>query len=172
MPRVLNQIFSFEEMKKKWNEDNPNEPYLRPSVPAWYDLQKWIIRVDDNDKVISTTGWSEHPEHVVVGGTKSIVDSPRGHMSDLVPYRERVMPTNKPQVATFGPFLKTGSAANWIAAMEKVGYKINNKTQEIINSIPPEIAKKVEKFAKAKGLAWGIKPANQIKKWQMVLKRR
>ena len=26
-----------------------------------YELDSWLIRVDDNDKAISTVGWKEHP---------------------------------------------------------------------------------------------------------------
>lgn len=169
MPRVLNQVFSFEEMKKRWNGDNPNEPYVRPTVPFWYDLNNWIIRVDDKDKTISTTGWNDNGEYLVVGGTKSISNSPTGHMSDLFPYREKMMPS-KPQIATFGPF-RGGDGSGWISASEGIGWQITRKDRKLLNSIPATIVKKVKQFAKESNLVWGIKPANGIKKWQMVLKK-
>ena len=29
MPKVLPAIFSYDDMKSKWNQDNPDEPYTR-----------------------------------------------------------------------------------------------------------------------------------------------
>tara|TARA_R100000773_G_scaffold44165_1_gene44345 strand:- start:899 stop:1402 length:504 start_codon:yes stop_codon:yes gene_type:complete len=166
MPKVLDEIFSFEEMKERWNTDNPNEPYVRAgSPPSFYDLNKWIIRVDDNDKTISTTGWTEHPDYVIVGGTQSIQGSPRGHMSDLVPFRAEVIP-NKPLLATFV------NAPSWIAANEKTGWQITNIEPNLLNSIPKNIIKKITDYAEEKGAAWGIKPADKIEKsWHLILKR-
>lgn len=166
MPEVLNRIFSFTEMKEKWDEDNPNEPYERlGSAPAWYDLTDWIIRVDNEGKTISTTGWSEHPDYVVVGGTKSIKDSPKGHMTDLVPYRTKVLP-DKPLLATFSP------APRWVQANENAGWQITNIEPSVLNLIPKNILTKVKEYAKAKGVPWGIKPANRIEKaWHLVLRR-
>jgi len=166
MPRVLDQVFSFEEMKERWNTDNPNEPYARAAeVPSWYDLNEWIIRVDDNDKTISTTGWNEHPEYVMVGGTQSIQGSAKGHMADLFPYREKKIPSNKPQLATFT------NAPRWIAASEGIGWKIENKSKELLDSVPENIVKKIKEYAEDNNVAWGIKPANEIKKWFNILKR-
>ena len=62
MPKVLPAIFSYEEMKSRFNEDNPDEPYTRRKdlESGIYALDNWVIRVDDNDKAISTVGWKEH----------------------------------------------------------------------------------------------------------------
>jgi len=166
VPRVLDQVFSFEEMKERWNTDNPNEPYARMGqVPSWYDLNEWIIRVDDNDKTISTTGWNEHPEYIMIGGTKSIKGSAKGHMADLVPYREKKISSDKPQLATFV------NEPRWIAASEGIGWKIENKSKELLDSVPENIVKKITEYVESKDVAWGIKPADGIKKWQMVLKK-
>ena len=164
MPKVLDTTFSFEEMKKRWNADNPSEPYVRSGiVPSWYDLDTWIIRVDDNGKTISTTGWSDKGDYLVVGGTQSIKNSPRGHMSDLVPYRAKLIP-NKPLLATFT------NAPRWIEANEKTGWEITNIEPNLLNSIPKDIIEKVKDYAEKNNKAWGIKPANEIKKWWRLIK--
>lgn len=165
MPKVLDTTFSFEEMKKRWNADNPDEPYSRPSVPSWYDLDTWIIRVDDNNRTISTTGWKEYPEYIMVGGTKSISDSPKGHMSDLIPFRSKTIP-NKPLLATFT------NAPRWIEANEKTGWQIKNIKQDLLNSIPKSIISNMRDYSEKNNKAWGIKPSSELKKWMRILKIR
>ena len=92
MPRVLGQIFTFDEMKSRWDSDNPENPYVRSStVPDWYDLDKWIIRVDDDDKTVSTTAWRVTPDYVLLGGTQKIPNSGKGHFSDLKNKRNQLL---------------------------------------------------------------------------------
>ena len=56
MVKVLPAIFSYENMKSKWNQDNPDNPYSRRDElqQGIYSLDKWLIRVDDNNKTIAT----------------------------------------------------------------------------------------------------------------------
>ena len=70
MPKVLPAIFSYEDMKSRFAEDNPDDPYTRRAdlESGIYELDKWLIRVDDDNKAISTVGFKEHPSHTVVGG--------------------------------------------------------------------------------------------------------
>ena len=51
--KVESAIHSFSEMKSKWDEDNPDMPYERdPSISGWYNLDKWLVRVTDEGKVV------------------------------------------------------------------------------------------------------------------------
>ena len=86
MPKVLPSIFSYESMKAKWDEDNPDEPYNRQSdlIAGRYALDQWIVRVDDEGKVIAATGWKEHPTHTAVGGTKAVEGAPSGQYKAIV----------------------------------------------------------------------------------------
>lgn len=167
MPRVLRDLFSFEGMKARWDSDNPNEPYVRKTgLPSWYDLDTWIIRVNDDDKTISTTGWKEFPEFVLVGGTKSIKDSERGHMADLKNRREQVI-SNKPLVAGFV------DAENWLKANRDVGWQIDRYgiDEEVLQSIPEDMLNKLRDYYKTG--AWGILPSGSKvgKSWQRIFEK-
>jgi hypothetical protein len=154
MPSVLDEVFSFEQMKQRWDRDNPDNEYIRSkTVPSWYGLDQWIIRVNDEDKTISTTGWRESPTHILVGGTKSIPDSPRGHMTDLKAFRENKIPSNKPLLAAFT------DADNWMQANINVGWFIKKYgiPEEVMALLPESATDQMDNEYGSKG-NWGILP--------------
>ena len=124
MPKVLPSIFSYESMKAKWDEDNPDEPYNRQSdlIAGRYALDHWIVRVDDEGKVIAATGWKEHPTHTAVGGTKAIENAPEGQYKAIVSERERQINQSKPLLAAFGRSDEKGDNAKWIQYMKNNGW--------------------------------------------------
>lgn len=117
MPKVLPAIFSYENMKAKFNQDNPDEPYTRRAdlESGIYELDSWLIRVDDNNKAISTVGWKEHPSHTVVGGMYATAEGREigGNSKALQNAREPQLNQSKPLVAAFGH--RDGDNARWIA---------------------------------------------------------
>jgi len=124
MPKVLPSIFSYEDMKAKWDGDNPDEPYNRQSdlITGRYALDKWIVRVDDEGKVIAATGWKEHPTHTAVGGTKALESAPSGQYKAIVSERERQINQSKPLLAAFGRSDKGGNNAKWLQFMRDNGW--------------------------------------------------
>lgn len=168
MPSVPNETYSFQEMKRKWDSDNPDEPYIRSkTTPSWYGIDTWIVRLDDNGKVISATGWTDEGEYLLVGGTKSIANSQRGHMSDLVKARTRMAP-DKPLFAAFT------NADSWLRANENAGWNIHKYgiPDEVMSLIPKDALNQM-KSAYPDG-NWGIKPARTISKgmWFEELKKK
>ena len=121
MVKVLPAIFSYEEMKSRFNEDNPSEPYTRRKdlESGIYELDKWLIRVDENDKAISTVGWKEHPSHTVLGGMYATAKGRDmgGNSKALQNAREPQLNQSKPLVAAFGH--RDGDNARWIAWLSK-----------------------------------------------------
>ena len=117
MPKVLPAIFSYENMKSKWNQDNPDEPYTRRTdlESGIYELDSWLIRVDDENKAISTVGFKEHPSHTVVGGMYATAEGRDigGNSKALQDAREPQLNQSKPLVAAFGH--RDGDNARWIA---------------------------------------------------------
>lgn len=117
MVKVLPAVFSYEDMKAKFNQDNPDEPYTRRSdlESGIYELDKWVIRVDDDGNAISTVGWKEHPSHTVVGGMYATAEGRElgGNSKALQDAREPQLNDSKPLVAAFGH--RDGDNARWIA---------------------------------------------------------
>ena len=165
MPQALNEVYSFEEMKRKWEGDNPNEPYIRSkTVPEWYGLDNWIVRVDDDGKVISTTAWREYPNFILVGGTKSIEGSQRGHMTDLVSMRNKLIP-NKPLVAAFT------NAENWMKTNIERGWQIKKYgiDERLLDLIPNDVLGNLNSSYPDGN--WGIRETGHIaKSWWFIIK--
>ena len=119
--KVLPAVFSYEDMKRRFAQDNPDDPYTRRKdlESGIYELDKWLIRVDDNDKAISTVGWKEHPSHTVVGGMYATEygESLGGNSKALQNAREPQLNQSKPLVAAFGH--RRGDNARWIANAKK-----------------------------------------------------
>lgn len=139
MPKVLPSIFSYESMKAKWDEDNPDEPYNRQSdlIAGRYALDKWIVRVDDEGKVIATTGWKEHPTHTAVGGTKAVEGAPSGQYKAIVSERERQINQSKPLLAAFGH--SSGDNDRWFGYMRQNGWAfVNDPNWEKYKTLIPE----------------------------------
>ena len=117
MPKVVSAIFSYEDMKRRFAQDNPDDPYTRRSdlESGIYELDKWLIRVDDNDRAISTVGFKEHPTHTVVGGMYATAEGREigGNSKALQNAREPQLNQSKPLVAAFGH--RDGDNARWIA---------------------------------------------------------
>jgi len=157
MPRVLGQIFTFDEMKSRWDSDNPENPYVRSStVPDWYDLDKWIIRVDDNDKTVSTTAWRVAPEYVLLGGTQKIPNSGKGHFKDLKNKRNKLLSKDRPWIAAYT------NAPRWLNTVTSEGVQIYNEQyggidEDILRSLPEDIINKM-KSSYPDG-NWGVYPA-------------
>ena len=148
--KVETAVHSFEEMKRKWDEDNPDMPYTR-EVPAWYDLDRWLIRVTDEGKVVGTIGWREEPEYILLGGLKGRDDlGHTGNTRELRVAREERLPSDKPQIAGFDA--KRGNKKGWIQYNSKT-YNINPADTK---GVPEEL---INNLKSKYGDAWGIKKA-------------
>lgn len=152
MPKVLPAVFSYEDMKSKWNQDNPNNPYTRRAdlESGIYALDSWLIRVDDEGKTIATIGWKEHPSHTVVGGLlathranpqrpefegKHLARNERALQSA----REPQLNQSKPLVAGFGA--REGSSEEWIQRGRDRGWKfaMDDNFNEVKGLLPEEV---------------------------------
>jgi hypothetical protein len=124
MPKVLPAVFSYENMKAKFNQDNPDEPYTRRAdlESGVYALDKWVIRVDDEQNAISTVGWKEHSSHTVVGGMYATAKGREigGNNRALQDAREPQLNDSKPLVAAFGH--RDGDNARWISNAKRNGW--------------------------------------------------
>lgn len=143
MPKVLPAIFSYEDMKSKFAEDNPDDPYTRRSdlESGIYELDKWLIRVDDDNKAISTVGFKEHPSHTVVGGMYASAKGREigGNNRALQIAREPQLNQSKPLVAAFGH--RDGDNARWIAKAKQNGWKFpeDDGFQQISELLPEQV---------------------------------
>lgn len=141
MPKVLPAVFSYEDMKRRFAQDNPDDPYTRRAdlESGIYELDSWIIRVDDNNKAISTVGWKEHPSHTVVGGMYATEygESLGGNSKALQDAREPQLSQSKPLVASFKH--RRGNNARWIANAKKNGWSFpDSENWEQMSSLLPE----------------------------------
>ena len=142
MPKVLPAVFSYEGMKEKWNEDNPDDPYNRRAdlETGRYALDKWLIRLDDEGKTIATIAWKEHPNHIVVGGLRATKRGREigGNSADLDRTRQPQLP-DKPLVSAFG--IEEGDNEQWMASGRSKGWAFPNdaKFQEYSQLIPQEV---------------------------------
>ena len=143
MPKVLPAIFSYEDMKSKFAQDNPDEPYTRRAdlESGIYALDSWLIRVDDDNKAISTVGFKEHPSHTVVGGMYASAKGREigGNNRALQIAREPQLNQSKPLVAAFGH--RDGDNARWIAKAKQNGWKFpeDNDFQQISQMLPEQV---------------------------------
>lgn len=141
MVKVLPAVFSYEDMKKRFSEDNPEDPYTRRAdlESGIYELDKWIIRVNDDDRAISTVGWKEHPSHTVVGGMYATAEGRQigGNNRALQDAREPQLNQSKPLVAAFGH--RDGDNARWISNARRNGWKFSqDEGFEQFSSLLPE----------------------------------
>tara|TARA_A200000159_G_scaffold28997_1_gene25652 strand:- start:2638 stop:4101 length:1464 start_codon:yes stop_codon:yes gene_type:complete len=143
MTKVLPAIFSYEDMKSKFAQDNPDDPYTRRAdlESGIYALDSWLIRVDDNNKAISTVGFKEHPSHTVVGGMYASAKGKEigGNNRALQIAREPQLNQSKPLVAAFGH--RDGDNARWIAKAKQNGWKFpeDNDFQQVSQMLPEQI---------------------------------
>lgn len=143
MPKVLPAIFSYEDMKSRFAQDNPDEPYTRRAdlESGIYALDSWLIRVDDDNKAISTVGFKEHPSHTVVGGMYASAKGREigGNNRALQIAREPQLNQSKPLVAAFGH--RDGDNARWIAKAKQNGWKFpeDNDFQQVSQMLPEQI---------------------------------
>jgi len=143
MPKVLPAIFSYEDMKSKFAQDNPDDPYTRRAdlESGIYALDSWLIRVDDDNKAISTVGFKEHPSHTVVGGMYASAKGREigGNNRALQIAREPQLNQSKPLVAAFGH--RDGDNARWIAKAKQNGWKFpeDNDFQQVSQMLPEQI---------------------------------
>ena len=124
MVKVLPAIFSYEDMKRRFAQDNPDDPYTRRKdlETGLYALDNWLIRVDDDNKAISTVGFKEHPSHTVVGGMYASAKGREigGNNRALQDAREPQLNQSKPLVAAFGH--RDGNNARWISTAKQNGW--------------------------------------------------
>ena len=178
MPKVVSAIFSYEDMKGKWNQDNPDNPYSRRDElqQGIYALDKWLIRVDDEGKTIATIGWKEYPSHTVVGGLLAAnrANPQRPEFEEglgrneraLQSAREPQMNQSNPLVAAFGA--REGSPEAWIQRGRGRGWIFSqdenfNQVRELI----PEQVVNEWNSAYPNG-NWAIRPitdADSLSKW-------
>lgn len=143
MPKILPAVFSYEDMKKRFAQDNPDDPYTRRAdlESGIYELDRWIIRVDDNDKAISTVGWKEHPSHTVVGGMYATEygESLGGNSRALQDAREPQLNQSKPLVAAFGH--RRGDNARWISNAKRNGWSFpdSDNWEQMSKLIPNDV---------------------------------
>ena len=141
MPKVISAIFSYEDMKRRFAQDNPDDPYTRRSdlESGIYELDKWLIRVDDNDRAISTVGFKEHPTHTVVGGMYATAEGREIGQNNraLQDAREPQLNQSKPLVAAFGH--RDGDNARWIANAKRNGWSFpDSDNWEQMKTLLPE----------------------------------
>ena len=150
MVKVLPAIFSYEDMKSKWNQDNPDNPYSRRDElqQGIYSLDKWLIRVDDENRSLATIGWKEYPSHTVVGGllathraNKKRPEYEGDHLGKneraLQSAREPQLNQSKPLVAAFGA--REGSSEAWIQRGRDRGWVFSQDEKfNQVKSLVPE----------------------------------
>tara|TARA_R100000734_G_scaffold19111_1_gene18179 strand:- start:234 stop:1850 length:1617 start_codon:yes stop_codon:yes gene_type:complete len=141
MVKVLPAIFSYEDMKRRFAQDNPDDPYTRRKdlETGIYALDNWLIRVNDEDKAISTVGFKEHPSHTVVGGMYASAEGRQigGNNRALQDAREPQLNQSKPLVAAFGH--RDGDNARWIATAKKNGWSFpDSENWEQMKQLLPE----------------------------------
>ena len=162
MPKVLPAIYSYEDMKAKWLQDNPEKPYTRRSdlETGRYALDKWLIRVDDEGKTLAVIGWKEHPQHTVTGGLLATKRGREigGNTEALVAAREPQMPQNNPLVTSFKH--RDGDNSRWIAGGKRAGWAFPDDTElfEQYSSLLPEDVK--NDWLQAYPKTFGTKPIN------------
>jgi hypothetical protein len=141
--KVLPAVFSYEDMKSKWNQDNPDEPYTRRAdlETGIYALDNWVIRVDDEQNAISTVGWKEHPSHTVVGGMLATKKGREigGNNRALQDAREPQLNSSKPIVAAFGH--RDGDNSRWMANARRNGWRFSGDEgfDEFKSMLPEQI---------------------------------
>ncbi len=141
--KVLPAVFSYEDMKRRFAQDNPDDPYTRRAdlESGIYELDSWLIRVDDNDKAISTVGFKEHPSHTVVGGMYATAEGRKigGNSKALQDAREPQLNQSKPLVAAFGH--RDGDNARWIANAKKNGWSFpdSDNWEQMSKLIPNDV---------------------------------
>ena len=143
MTKVLPAIFSYENMKSKFAQDNPDDPYTRRAdlESGIYELDSWLIRVDDNNRAIATVGFKEHPSHTVVGGMYATAEGRQigGNSRALQDAREPQLNPSKPLVAAFGH--RDGDNARWIANAKRNGWSFPDSPNwgQMSKLLPPDV---------------------------------
>ena len=167
MPKVLPAIFSYEDMKSRWNQDNPDEPYGRNDnlQNGIYAIDNWLIRVDDEDNAIATGGWKEYPTHTVVGGLYAVKRADRNHPDHdpklrgnaraIQDAREPQLNQSKPIIASFAQ--QRGDNSRWIATAKKTQkfvFSDDPEWEQAISVLPKEV---VKEWTEKSGNRWGIR---------------
>ena len=161
MPKVLSAVYSYEDMKSKWNEDSPDRPYSRRDElqSGRYALDKWLIRVDDEGDTLAVIGWKEHSKHTVVGGGLTTVkgEALRGNMKALMEARSSQIPQGNMMVTAL--VHQSGNNERWLRFGRGQGYQFPNDSrfEEYVNQLPPAVK---EDWLGAYAETFGIKPVN------------
>ena len=150
-------------MKEKWNEDNPDEPYSRREElqTGRYELNKWLIRVNDEGKVLAVIGWKEYPNHTVVGGglTTSKGKEIKGNMIALMESRKAQLPQDNMMITAL--VHQSGSNERWLGFGKRIGFAFPNDSrfEEYANQLPQEVK---DDWVNAYPKTFGVKPVNPI----------
>ena len=56
---------------KRYNKDNPNAQIPPRKTASFYELQDYIIAINDDGEVVGTAGWKDYGDYAVVGGMHS-----------------------------------------------------------------------------------------------------
>ena len=163
MPKILPNVFTYEQMQQKWLQDieEGEEPYTRRSdlQTGRYALDKWLIRVDDEGKTLAVIGWKEHPNHTVCGGglTTERGKQIRGNMKALMAARSSLIPQDKMMVTAL--VHRSGNNARWLAFGRGQFYRFPNDEgfEEYANQLPPAVK---EDWLNAYPETFGVKPVN------------
>jgi|11BtaG_2_1085332.scaffolds.fasta_scaffold03367_4 hypothetical protein len=163
MPKVIPNVFTYEQMQQKWSQDieEGEDPYTRRSdlQSGRYALDKWLIRVDDEGKTLAVIGWKEHPQHTVCGGglTTERGKQIRGNMIALMDARKAQIPQDKMMVTAL--VHRSGDNSRWLNFGRGQNYRFpgDKGFEEYANQLPPEVK---EDWLNAYPETFGVKPVN------------
>ena len=163
MPKVIPNVFTYEQMQQKWLQDieEGEEPYTRRSdlQSGRYALDKWLIRVDDENKTLAVIGWKEHSSHTVCGGglTTERGKQIKGNMKALMAARKSQIPQDKMMVTAL--VHRSGNNARWLNFGRGQKYRFPNDEgfEEYANQLPPAVK---EDWLNAYPETFGVKPVN------------
>lgn len=133
---------------KRYNKDNPNAQIPPRKTPSFYELQDYIIAINDDGEVVGTAGWKDYGDYAVVGGMHSRAGS--GTWRLLGDERRRLL-GRKPKLAGYNA--KKMPTSKWIS-MNQSHYadKLEINPKEI-TGVPVEM---IENFKERYGANWGI----------------
>tara|TARA_R100001443_G_scaffold108806_2_gene119703 strand:+ start:1929 stop:2453 length:525 start_codon:yes stop_codon:yes gene_type:complete len=104
-----------------FNEDNPNDKYIRRSnLDSFYPLEEWIVRVL-NGEVVGIQGFTDRGSYFLVGGAKGR-EGVTGTLKLFQKEREKWI-GGKPKIA--GLNAKRGSQEQYLDFFRNTGWSLN-----------------------------------------------
>jgi|TARA_R100001463_G_scaffold42066_4_gene88361 hypothetical protein len=129
-----------------WNRDNPDDPFVR-NLPSWYDLDNWVVRVNDGE-VVGVAGYSDKGDYGILGGMKArSKDKPKGggNWKALLEYRRDKL-AGKPKI--LGLASSKIPQSTWVKMNRNAGFQTDD-----LMGIPEDV---VDNFRQQYGDDWGI----------------